>query len=75
MNKRLIYDLGERAGWTAAQAAIAYVLVQSADWSGEWVPIIGACLAVLKGIAASKVGAKGTAATLPAHLDTTVVGA
>ncbi|HUR18880.1 MAG TPA: hypothetical protein VMZ51_08105 [Acidimicrobiales bacterium] len=74
MNKKLLADLSERAFWTAVEAAVAYLLVQSADWSGEWVPIVGACLSVLKGIIASKIGAKGTASTLPAHLDTTVVG-
>jgi hypothetical protein len=57
-------DLLERVLWTAAQAGIGVVVVESADWDGVWVPVIAVGLAAIKGYIARYVGDPDSAATL-----------
>lgn len=80
---RLWADIGERATWTFVQTFLGQMglaaasvdpfadisVLQRAGLAG-----LAASLAVLKGYAAARIGAKGTASTLPASLDTVVVG-
>lgn len=83
MNKRLIADIAERAFWTYVQAFATLLIASGIAVDGfvdlslvakAAVAAIAPVLSVVKGVAASQVGAKGTASSLPAHLDTTVVG-
>lgn len=70
MTKREFFDLVERVGWTAAQAFLAvFVVTNVSTAKAAGVAAAAAAVAVLKGFVAQKVGAKGTAATLPASLD------
>jgi hypothetical protein len=63
INRAYLKDLAERVAWTAAEAGVALVAVETQDWSGTWVPVIATGLAALKGIIAKHVGkTKGTAA-------------
>lgn len=60
-----IRDLTERTLATAAQGAIAEVVVMSADWP-QWVAVpLMAGLAVVKGWLAKYVGNKHSASTAP----------
>ncbi len=65
-------DLAERAIATFAQSLVAVLVIVEGglfgvDWSqGLAVAGLAALIAILKGIAASYVGEKGTAALLPA---------
>lgn len=54
----------EKGGWTLAQVAIAAVPVDLWGVPAEWVPLITAGLALLKGFLARKVGNPENAATL-----------
>ncbi len=56
----------ERIGWTVAQAAASAVPVALWGVPAEYVPLIAAGLAFLKGAIAKRLGDPGTAATLPA---------
>lgn len=79
MRRRLVLDIGERAGWTFVQGATSTLLLQGflgvAAWKAAVVGGVAALIAALKGLAATKVGAP-SAATLPAALEATgaVVG-
>lgn len=65
MSRKLWVDIAERAGWTFAQALVALFVAHQADLSTEWAPVVAAGLAILKGLLASRVGDKESAATLP----------
>ena len=45
-------EVAERVLWTAAQAGIGFLIVESANWDYEWVPVLTTILAVLKNVAA-----------------------
>lgn len=68
MSKKLLLDLAERAGWTFAQAFAATFVVTGGTASAKAAGIAGvaAVLSFVKGVAATRVGAKDSAATLPA---------
>ncbi|MEU1494279.1 hypothetical protein ABZ456_29005 [Streptomyces sp. NPDC005776] len=69
MTKQLLLDLGERAGWTGAQAALGVAITDLADIPVWWAAPIGLALAAAKGWVAGRLGRKGTASTLPAGSD------
>lgn len=70
MKKQLLYDIAERMAWTAVQAGLASLTIGSlfglAAWKGAAIAGGSAVLSLLKGLAASRLGVLGTAATLPA---------
>lgn len=51
-------ELASRAGWTAAQAALAVVTVEALDIPLAWAPIVATVLSALKSFVAGKVGDK-----------------
>lgn len=66
MNLNLLRDVGERALWTGLQVLGAAQVAPGVDWALTLQLAAYAALgAVLKGLVASRVGEKGTAATLP----------
>lgn len=72
MNRKLVADMAERAGFTFLQAFLSVWMISSwADltdvglWQRAAVAGIAAALSVVKGFAASKMG-DGSAAFLPA---------
>lgn len=69
MQKQLLLDLGERAVWTGAQAAIGVAITEVADIQLWWAIPAGIALAAAKGWVAGRLGRKGTASTLPAGAD------
>jgi hypothetical protein len=70
MTKQEFADLAERVLWTAAQAFLAvFVVADVSTAKAAGVAAAAAAVAVVKGFVAQKVGAKGTAATLPSSLD------
>lgn len=69
MTKQLLLDMGERAGWTGAQAALGVAITDLADIPVWWAAPIGLALAAAKGWIAGRLGRKGTASTLPATAD------
>jgi len=64
--RRFWLDLTERVVWTAAQVVLATVTVDAFDLPSWAVMPTAAALAMLKGLAARKVGSSDSAATLPA---------
>lgn len=62
----LLLDVAERTFWTFLQAAAAVLIVEQ-DWTIDIVKIAATAgvIAVLKGIVASQIGVKNSAATLP----------
>lgn len=68
--KKFFYDLLERTIATAAQAFLAVLTTTSVLW-GQKLQIVGvaALAAILKGLAATRVGASDDAAMLPDSLD------
>jgi hydrogenase/urease accessory protein HupE len=65
MNKKLLLDIAERTGWTAAQAGLGVIITYAAGLPPAYaVPVAGA-LALLKGYIASHIGEPDSAATLP----------
>ncbi len=62
-------DIGERVAWTLLQAGAGEALVQSLHISQLWVAPVAALLAAVKSAVAAAVSKNGTAATLPAALD------
>ncbi len=56
----------ERVAWTAVQAGAAYLLVESANWEYEWIPVLASVLAVIKNVAAKEL--TGTS-TVPESVD------
>lgn len=69
MTKQLLLDLGERAGWTGAQAALGLAVTELADIPVWWAAPVALALASAKGWVAGRLGRKGTASTLPAGSD------
>ncbi|MCX4686755.1 hypothetical protein OG401_20980 [Kitasatospora purpeofusca] len=68
-SKPFLLDITERAGATAAEAGLAYAIVELSDRPGWWVPVLIPALAVLKGWAAGFVGRPKTGSLLPARHD------
>ena len=57
MTKDLVFDVAERAAWTAAQSFLAVFLVTDVSTvKAALVAAAGAALSVVKGFVASKVG-------------------
>ncbi|MFD9777109.1 hypothetical protein ACFWZS_08845 [[Kitasatospora] papulosa] len=70
MNTKLLLDLGERAGWTGAQAALGLAVTELADIPVWWAAPVALALSSAKGwVAGRLVGRSGTASTLPAGKD------
>lgn len=69
MQKQLLLDLAERAGWTGAQAALGLAVTDLAHIPAWWAAPIGLALAAAKGWVAGRLGRAGTASTLPASAD------
>ncbi|MEU3252877.1 hypothetical protein [Streptomyces sp. NPDC006997] len=69
MNSRFLLDLGERAGWTGAEAALGLVAVEVADLPVWWAAPVALLAAAGKSWVAKHLGRKGTASTLPASAD------
>ncbi|WP_329615002.1 hypothetical protein OG244_19375 [Streptomyces brevispora] len=69
MNKQLLFDAAERAGWTGAQAALGVGITELADIPVWWAAPVALALASAKSWVAGRLGRKGTASTLPATVD------
>ncbi|NYI04932.1 hypothetical protein [Allostreptomyces psammosilenae] len=69
MNSSFLLDLLERVGWTAAQAGVGVVAAETAGLETWWAVPIATLLAAVKGQIATRIGAPGTAATLPSGRD------
>ncbi|WP_326677706.1 hypothetical protein [Streptomyces sp. NBC_01237] len=69
MKKQLLFDLGERAAWTGAQAALGVAIAELADIPIWWAAPAALVLASAKSWVAGRLGRKGTASTLPAAKD------
>lgn len=69
MDSKYLLDLGERAGWTGAQASLGLVAAELADLPVWWAAPIALVAAAAKAWVAKRVGRKGTASTLPASKD------
>lgn len=54
MDKKAALDIAERTLWTAAQAAIAYLIVVTASIPKWWALALAPALAALKGVVAAK---------------------
>jgi hypothetical protein len=67
MDKKFLKDVAERAFWTFVQAAIAAYTVTGGKDAAKAAAIAGAAavLSLLKGIAASRIGVKDSASTIP----------
>lgn len=67
MTRKLALDLLERAGLTAAEAFLAvFVVTDVSTAKAAGVAAAGAVLSLAKGLVASQLGEKNTAALLPA---------
>ena len=64
MNRKKLLDIAERVGWTAAQAGLSIITVDTFDLPAVYVPLFAAVLSAVKGWVATRMG-DGTAATLP----------
>lgn len=65
-------DFAERVGFTFAEVALAIIIVNPGNvstWEAAYAAALPAALAAAKTLLATKVGQKGTAATLPKRLD------
>ncbi|MFG2671349.1 hypothetical protein [Streptomyces sp. NPDC048445] len=69
MQRQLLLDLTERAGWTGAQAALGLAVTELADIPVWWAAPVALALASAKSWVAGRLGRKGTASTLPAAAD------
>jgi hypothetical protein len=70
MTKQLLFDLGERAAWTGAQAALGVVATELAAVPAWWaVPIALALSSAKSWVAGRLIGRSGTASTLPTSKD------
>lgn len=69
MTKQLLLDLGERAGWTGAQAALGLAATELADVPVWWAVPVALALSSAKSWVAGRLGRTGTASTLPAGAD------
>lgn len=57
-------DWSERVFWTALQGVLAIVIANVAGLQGEYVPVLMAALAAVKGMVARHVGDPNTASTV-----------
>ena len=64
MTKKKLLDIGERVAWTAVQAGLSIITVDTFDLPAVYVPVFAAVLATVKGWVATHVG-DDSAATLP----------
>jgi hypothetical protein len=62
---KFLKDFAERVSWTAVQAALGLVVVESFDLPLWSVPIAASALAAVKGYVAKKIGNKDSASTVP----------
>ncbi|MFF9215640.1 hypothetical protein [Streptomyces viridosporus] len=69
MDSRFLADLGERAGWTGAEAALGLVVVELGDLPVWWAAPVALAAAAAKAWVAKRLGHRGTASTLPASND------
>lgn len=69
MNRKKLYDMLERLGWTAAQGAIAIAFVWSQDINPAYAPLIMAGLSAAKSYVAGRIGNTDSVSTLPESLD------
>jgi hypothetical protein len=67
VSKQYFKDLGERCAWTFVQAFLATYAVTGGRKAAESAAVAGvaAVLAVIKGVAAKKVGDPNSASTVP----------
>lgn len=65
----LTADVAERTGWTVFQAAVAVLPVEALGWPPEFMIVIMAAFAVVKGWLAKRTGDPNTAGTvqIPRH--------
>ena len=67
--QKLLLDLGERAAWTGAQAALGVAVTELADIPFWWAAPVALALSSAKGWVAGRLGRRGTASTLPEAAD------
>lgn len=60
---RYLVDLAERVAWTAVQAGLGLVTVESLHVSTAYAALVAAALAVVKGVVARHVGNGDSAST------------
>ena len=67
MDKNAAFDIAERTAWTAAQAAVAFLIVTVASIPKWWALALAPALAALKGYIASRLAPEAGAspAALP----------
>ncbi|AQW55308.1 hypothetical protein ACIQPP_05665 [Streptomyces violaceusniger] len=66
---KLKHDVIERALWTGAEGALGVLATEIADVTLWWAVPVAALIASAKGWIAGRLGARGTASTLPASKD------
>lgn len=66
---RFKWDALERVAWSALEFTTGLLVVHVTPLDAWWAVPIGVALAALKAFAAKKLGAVGTASTLPADKD------
>lgn len=66
---KLRFDVIERALWTGVEGALGILITALADIPAWWAAPIALVLTAAKGWIAGRVGARGTASTLPADQD------
>lgn len=64
-NPKFLTDFAERVGWTAVQAALGLVAVESFDLPLWAAPIVATTLSAIKGFVARKIGNPDSASTAP----------
>ncbi|MEU6376826.1 hypothetical protein [Streptomyces sp. NPDC046909] len=69
MDSKFLLDLGERAGWTGAEAALGLAVVELGELPVWWAAPVALVAASAKAWVARRLGRKGTASTLPARKD------
>lgn len=62
-------DLAERAGWTAAQAAVGVLITAEADLPPGWAVLLATVAAIIKCLAARRVGDPDSGSTLQEDTD------
>lgn len=74
MSRKKLFDLLERAGWTAAQVLLSGITVEMFDLDPWLIVPIATALSSVKSYVASKVGNTNSVSTLPASLDPATPG-
>ncbi len=69
MNRKKLYDMLERLGWTVAQGVVAIAIVWSQDANPAYAPLIMGVLSVAKSYVAGRIGNTNSVSTLPESLD------